>query len=56
MSIGSQTHGGVFNVTVKNLSIDGADNGLRIKSDSSRGGIVSGMQSFVIYNPHQSIR
>ena len=40
MSIGSETNGGVQNVVVCDLSLDGAQNGLRIKSDSSRGGLV----------------
>jgi polygalacturonase len=40
MSIGSETNGGVQNVAVCDLSLDGAQNGLRIKSDSSRGGLV----------------
>jgi polygalacturonase len=40
MSIGSETDGGVRNVRVSDLSIDGADNGLRIKSNSTRGGLV----------------
>jgi len=40
MSIGSETFGGVQNVRVCYLSLDGAQNGLRIKSDSSRGGVV----------------
>jgi polygalacturonase len=40
MSIGSNTDGGVSHVSVRNLSIDGADNGIRIKSDRSRGGLV----------------
>src|SRR5204862_6611556 len=40
MSIGSETNGGVRNVSVCDLSLDGTDNGLRIKSDSSRGGLV----------------
>ena len=38
--IGSQTAGGISHVAVTNLSIDGSDNGLRIKSDRSRGGLV----------------
>ena len=46
MSIGSETNGGVRNVTVCDLSLDGTDNGLRIKSDASRGGLVQG----VVYN------
>lgn len=41
MSIGSETEGGVSAIRVFDLSIDGADNGLRIKSNSSRGGRVS---------------
>jgi polygalacturonase len=40
MSIGSNTDGGVSRVRVSDLSIDGADNGVRIKSDRSRGGVV----------------
>lgn len=40
MSIGSETNGGVSAVRVTDLSIDGADNGIRIKSNSSRGGLV----------------
>jgi polygalacturonase len=40
MSIGSETNGGVSEIEVRDLMIDGADNGLRIKSDASRGGLV----------------
>lgn len=40
MSIGSPTGGGVNHVLVRNLSIDGSLNGIRIKSDPSRGGRV----------------
>jgi polygalacturonase len=40
MSIGSRTSGGVNTVRVSDLTIDGADNGIRIKSDRSRGGPV----------------
>lgn len=40
MSIGSETVGGVSDVDVHDLTIDGADNGLRIKSNSTRGGLV----------------
>lgn len=45
VSIGSITQAGVSNVAVSNLSIsgtasDGNDTGIRIKSDSSRGGLV----------------
>jgi polygalacturonase len=49
MSIGSEFQGGVSHVNVYDLSIDGtgsglsggSSNGIRIKSDSSRGGLVS---------------
>jgi polygalacturonase len=50
ISIGSETNGGVTNVLVENNTVQGTDssgtasssnNGLRIKSDSSRGGTVS---------------
>jgi polygalacturonase len=44
MSIGSGTGGGVSHVLVRNLSIDGATNGIRIKSDPSRGGLVQGIR------------
>jgi polygalacturonase len=40
MSVGSETNGGLSAVRVSGLSIDGADNGIRIKSDPSRGGLV----------------
>jgi polygalacturonase len=40
MSIGSNTNGGVSDIRVTDLSIEGADNGIRIKSDRSRGGVV----------------
>jgi polygalacturonase len=48
MSIGSETNGGVSDVTVCDLTIDGTNtglsggssNGIRIKSDVSRGGLV----------------
>jgi polygalacturonase len=40
MSIGSGTEGGVHHILVQDLTIDGADNGIRIKSDRSRGGLV----------------
>lgn len=40
MSIGSPTQGGVDHMLVDDLTIDGADNGIRIKSDRSRGGFV----------------
>jgi polygalacturonase len=40
MSIGSGTSGGVDHMLVDDLTIDGAANGIRIKSDRSRGGLV----------------
>ena len=40
MSIGSGTRGGIDHMLVDDLTIDGADNGIRIRSDSSRGGLV----------------
>jgi polygalacturonase len=40
MSIGSETSGGADSIRVTDLSIDGADNGIRIKSNSSKGGLV----------------
>ncbi len=43
MSIGSETNGGVRNVRVCDLSLDGTDNGIRIKSDLGRGGLVRGI-------------
>ena len=40
MSIGSETNGGVRNVLVDDLSMDGTTSGLRIKSNDTRGGDV----------------
>ena len=40
MSIGSNTDGGASAIRVRDLTIDGADNGLRIKSNETRGGQV----------------
>jgi polygalacturonase len=39
MSIGSETDGGVNKIRVFDLSLDGPDNGIRIKSNGSRGGL-----------------
>ncbi|TAL00210.1 MAG: hypothetical protein EPO07_10030, partial [Verrucomicrobia bacterium] len=39
-SIGSYTSGGVSNLTVINCSFNGTDNGIRLKSQQGRGGIV----------------
>ena len=44
VSIGSETNAGVKGVRVFDLSIDGADNGLRIKSNASRGGLVQDVE------------
>jgi polygalacturonase len=40
MSIGSETNGGASAIRVKDLSMDGGDNAIRIKSNWSRGGLV----------------
>ncbi len=44
MSIGSETEGGVRNILVEDLTMDGATSGLRIKSDRSRGGKVASVR------------
>ena len=44
VSIGSETNGGVRAIRVSDLSIDGNDNGLRIKSNASRGGVVEDVE------------
>jgi polygalacturonase len=43
MSIGSETNGGVRRVLVEDLDMDGTTSGLRIKSNDTRGGEVSGI-------------
>ncbi|MDL2354077.1 MAG: glycosyl hydrolase family 28 protein [Pseudomonadota bacterium] len=43
MSIGSETNGGVRNVLVDDLDMDGTTAGLRIKSNDTRGGEVRGI-------------
>jgi len=40
MSIGSETAGGVRNVTVRDCTFENTENGIRIKSDTRRGGLV----------------
>lgn len=44
MSIGSETDGGVDRILVTDLSLDGADNGIRIKSNGSRGGLTENVR------------
>jgi polygalacturonase len=44
MSIGSETDGGADHIVVTDLSIDGADNGIRIKSNSTRGDLVENIR------------
>lgn len=41
MSIGSETNGGVSKVRVTDLTLDGTDSGIRIKSTGARGGLVT---------------
>jgi polygalacturonase len=43
MSIGSETVGGVRNVTVRNCKFEGTENGIRIKSPRGRGGAVENL-------------
>jgi len=44
MSIGSETSGGVSGLLVRDLSLDGTTAGIRIKSNTTRGGLVQGAQ------------
>jgi polygalacturonase len=65
MSIGSGTNGGVDHLLVDDLTIDGADNGLRIKSDPSRGGLVHNVtyrnvcirnvRNPLVFTPHYTV-
>lgn len=40
MSIGSETNGGVSKIRVTDLTLDGTDSGIRIKSMGTKGGLV----------------
>jgi len=64
LSIGSPTYSGVTNVTATNIRFIGTDNGLRIKSDLSRGGTVdrirydtvcmAGVKNAIVIDPYYS--
>jgi polygalacturonase len=66
MSIGSPTSGGVDHMLVDDLTIDGAQNGIRIKSDPSRGGFVHdityrnvcirNVTNPLVFSPHYTTR
>lgn len=43
IAIGSETDGGASEILVSDLSIDGADSAIRIKSNDTRGGLVKGV-------------
>jgi polygalacturonase len=43
MSIGSETFGGVKNVTVRNCTFDGTEAGIRLKSARGRGGVAENL-------------
>jgi polygalacturonase len=44
VSIGSETVGGVRNVTVERCTFQGTENGIRIKSPRGRGGMIDGLR------------
>ncbi|MBL0940014.1 MAG: family 43 glycosylhydrolase [Gemmatimonadaceae bacterium] len=43
VSVGSETDGGAGNILVRDVTFQGTDNALRIKSNASRGGVVQGV-------------
>lgn len=43
VAIGSETDGGASGILVNDLSVDGADIGIHIKSNNTRGGLVTGV-------------
>jgi len=43
IAIGSETDGGASDILVNDLSVDGADIGIHIKSNNTRGGLVKGV-------------
>ena len=57
MSIGSETYGGVSKVRVFDLTLDGTDAGVRIKSTGERGGLVEDVryEGLCIRNSHNPI-
>lgn len=57
MSIGSEVIGGVRNVTVKNCTFENTENGLRIKSRRTRGGVVENItySDITLSNVHSAI-
>ncbi len=54
--IGSNTDGGMKNIFVTNCTFDGSDNGIRVKSNSGRGGEVSQIfiENIIMKNIHEN--
>jgi len=48
LSMGSDLNGGVENFVAQNISFDGTDNGLRIKTDRTHGGVVRNLSYDII--------
>jgi polygalacturonase len=57
IAIGSEMSGNVLNVTFTNLTLDGTQRGVRVKSQLGRGGIVSDItyEKMVIRNVEEAI-